>query len=467
MGELTFPILTICIALPLFATLAASHARARSIAIAALSITLALFLEILRQVLASGGGALAEPSGLPFFADKLNAVPMVLLTGLALVTVIAAPRRDVNRGFLVRLLILTAGTLAAYAASNLPMFLIGWIASALPLVFRPGGQSGNRMPAFVLGGSALVLTVAVVLIGTEGGDAASLSITGLPLSGGRSALGLLVLAVILRERLFPFHRATVALFTGGPVLLALLLVNSQLGLFLLARVAMPLLGEAAAGMLPWLGGLGLFTALYTAVMGIVQREPRQLLAMLIASQSAALLAGLATASHEGIAGAFAQWIVLGVASTVLIAVYRSVEARIDAPLDRPGFMGLGSRLPRLAVFFAISGLTLVGLPGTLGFAGEDLLLHGVLAHYAWWGAALPVAIALNAYHAFRLFARLFLGKDTITKNTVADALPRERWALTACLAFLVWGGLVPGRVISLQAPATSSLAHTPEPVRHP
>src|SRR5258706_6550500 len=167
MGELTFPILTICIALPLSATVVASHARARSIAIGALGITLALFLEVLRQVLASGGGALAEPWGMPFFADKLNAVPMVLFTGLALVTVIAAPRRDVNRGFLVRLLSLTAGTLAAYAASNLPMFLIGWIASALPLVFRPGGQSGSRMPAFVLGGSALVLTVAVILIGTE------------------------------------------------------------------------------------------------------------------------------------------------------------------------------------------------------------------------------------------------------------------------------------------------------------
>jgi NADH-quinone oxidoreductase subunit M len=160
--------------------------------------------------------------------------------------------------------------------------------------------------------------------------------------------------------------------------------------------------------------------------------------------------------------------VLGVSSTVLISVYRSVEVRIAAPFGRYGFMGLGSRMPRLAVFFAISGLTMVGLPGTLGFAGEDLLLHGVLAKYSWWGAALPVAIALNAYHAFRLFAQLFMGKDGITRNTTADALPRERWAMSACLAFLVWGGLVPRQVVSLQAPATGALVRTAEssPDRH-
>jgi NADH-quinone oxidoreductase subunit M len=325
------------------------------------------------------------------------------------------------------------------------------------LVFR------NRLPAFVLAAGSVALATAVILIGVAAGE------TGIRASGsgGPWALGFLILAAILRQGIFPFHRATVALFDGGPILLAALLVNSHLGIFLIARIAMPLFPGIPGDVLPWLGGLALFTALYTAVLGIAEREPRRLLAMLIVSQSSAILAGLVTASHEGIAGALVQWMVLGVSSTVLVSVYRSVEARIEGRFD--GFMGLGSRMPRLAVFFAISGLTMVGLPGTLGFAGEDLLLHGVLANYQWWGAALPVAIALNAYHAFRLFARLFMGKDATTRNTTADALPRERWALSACLAFLVWGGLLPRQVVSLQAPATSALVRTAEssPDRHP
>jgi NADH-quinone oxidoreductase subunit M len=120
----------------------------------------------------------------------------------------------------------------------------------------------------------------------------------------------------------------------------------------------------------------------------------------------------------------------------------------------------------MAVFFAISVLTIVGLPGTLGFAGEDLLLHGVLATYAWWGAALPVAIALNAYHGFRLFAHLFLGKDEVTRNTASDALPRERWAMAACITLLVWGGLAPHQVVSLQSRAVGSLAVSADAPSH-
>jgi NADH-quinone oxidoreductase subunit M len=434
-------LLAICITLPLIAAITASRSRGRSIAIGALSVTLALLLGVLRSVLAETAGA----SGAWLIADELNAVPMVLFAAIALVTVIAAPRRDMNLRFLESVLILTSSTLTVYAAANHLVFLGGWIASVLPFIFT-NRSAFIRVP---LVGSVLALTTAVILIGpaTEFGVS----------SAGPWALGLLVLAAILREHIVPFHRATVELFDDSPMLLATLLVNSHLGVFLIARMVIPAFPGTVAVALPWLGGLALFASLYTAVLGMAERAPRRILAMLIASQSSAILAGLATTSHEGIAGALIQWIVLAVSSTMLIVVYRSLEARIERPFLGRGFMGLASRMPRLAVFFAISGLTLVGLPGTLGFAGEDLLLHGVLARYPWWGAALPVAIALNAYHAFRLFAHLFLGKDEITHNTSADALPRERWALSACLAFLVWGGLVPRMVVALQAPATAEL----------
>jgi NADH:ubiquinone oxidoreductase subunit 4 (subunit M) len=117
-------------------------------------------------------------------------------------------------------------------------------------------------------------------------------------------------------------------------------------------------------------------------------------------------------------------------------------------------LGLAEHAPRLAVFFAILGLALVGLPGTLSFCSQDLLIHGTLMSHPLTGLLLPIAIAMNAVSIFRLYARLFLGKHRTGFTVMADALPRERWILTAVVLFVVLGGLFP-KAIVLRGPVRS------------
>jgi NADH-quinone oxidoreductase subunit M len=78
-----------------------------------------------------------------------------------------------------------------------------------------------------------------------------------------------------------------------------------------------------------------------------------------------------------------------------------------------------------------------GLPLTLGYYGENLLLHGILETHSQLGIVLPLVTALNAFHVLRLFARLFLGRPIQATRGLSDALPRERWALTLALLFLL------------------------------
>jgi NADH-quinone oxidoreductase subunit M len=121
-------------------------------------------------------------------------------------------------------------------------------------------------------------------------------------------------------------------------------------------------------------------------------------------------------------------------------------------------MGLALNAPRLAVFFAVGCLALVGLPLTLGFPAEDLLLQGTLATNPYLGVVLPIVTAINAFSVVRLFARIFLGKPVAAAQTLADALPRERWVLTAAFLFLLLGGLFPSALIRLPAIAAERLA---------
>ena len=112
-------------------------------------------------------------------------------------------------------------------------------------------------------------------------------------------------------------------------------------------------------------------------------------------------------------------------------------------------LGLAEHAPRLAVFFVIFGLALVGLPGTLSFCSQDLLIHGTLMSHPLTGLLLPIAIAMNAVSIFRLFTRLFLGKRRTGFTVMADALPRERWILTIVVLFVVLGGLFPKAIVVL------------------
>jgi NADH:ubiquinone oxidoreductase subunit 4 (subunit M) len=109
------------------------------------------------------------------------------------------------------------------------------------------------------------------------------------------------------------------------------------------------------------------------------------------------------------------------------------------------------------VFFLVSGLALVGLPGTLGYLAEDLLFHGALESAPVIGLALHMATALNAIHLFRLFSRLFLGRLGSEIAVVPDALARERLPLTCCILFLVVAGLIPGPILRHREPVAERI----------
>src|SRR5205823_14303221 len=97
------------------------------------------------------------------------------------------------------------------------------------------------------------------------------------------------------------------------------------------------------------------------------------------------------------------------------------------------------------------GVWLAGRPRPRSSCSHDLPIHGPPAAHPLTGLLLPMATAINAVSVFRLFVRLFLGKRRTGFTAMADALPRERWILTAGILFVVLGGLFPSAIITLQS----------------
>jgi NADH-quinone oxidoreductase subunit M len=381
---------------------------------------------------------------------SLDYALMMLFSCLTLGATLVLPRRDCTPRTISGILFLLGSTLLAYSADDLLVLLAGWILSTAPFFPERWFRAPSLRPRLALLLSSAALALAIAIIAAEG-HAMSIDALRGHSPGGIAVFGLLVTAVVFRKGICPAHAWVADAAEGGPLIPTALLLNGHLGALLVAKTIVPLFPNAARDLFPLLSYLALATALYIAIRALTENSPRRLLAFLALSQSACILAGLESRTVEGITGALVHWIVVTVSTVGLFGILRLLEVRFGENLTGSRHLGLAEHAPRLAVFFIVFGLALVGLPATLSFCSQDLLIHGTLMSHPQTGLLLPIATAMNAVSIFRLFARLFLGRRRTGFTVMADALPRERWILAAGVLFVVLGGLFPNAVVAGRA----------------
>jgi NADH-quinone oxidoreductase subunit M len=451
-------------------------ARARTIAIAA-----ALVLTVIGTILAgwihfaqqpwtdSTALALVGEARPLFGLDDFNAPLLPFSSALVLILLVGLPRARTSAALAGGSLVHLAATWTLFASLDLGLIAVAWLVSAWPAITMRHGA--RRIVAAYMLASAGLVFVAVVLIAIaarRAGVAAPLSLPDLQAIGGAAlepwrVLPLLLTAIVIRKGAFPFHSWIPALSShAGPAAPALL-VGPQVGAFVLVRCAIPLFPDAMAEAIPIVGRVALLAALYGAFVGLAASDLRRVYGWLVVSQSSLVLVGLECTDVDGIAGGLTLWLSAGLALTALGVVIEAVEARVGVrSLDR--FSGL--RAPRLGALFLVLGLACVGLPGTLGFVAEDLLVHGVLESYPGIGAVIIVATAANGFSVMRAFVRTFYG-PVDRDVAVSDVLPRESIVLGGAAVLLVVAGLWPRPILDTRSPVAERLsalvsAHDPE-----
>jgi NADH-quinone oxidoreductase subunit M len=425
----------VAISAPWFAAILAAVTRRQLRAIGSIAASIAVVASVLALRAATTN-------------DLLGGTLMVLFSCLTLVAMLVLPRRDCNLTTMVGMLFLAGSTLLGYSTGNLLVLLAAWISTTIPFLAARwfGARTWRPRTALLLSSVALAAAIGLIAAGGYAMPIDQLKDRG---PGGMAVFGFLVLAVIFRKGICPAHAWVADAVEGGPAIPTALLLNGHFGAFLVARLIVPLFPLATRDLFPVLSYLALATALYVAIRALTENSPRRLLALIALSQSASILAGLESRTAEGMTGAFVHWFVVTASTMGLFGILRLLEVRFGENLTASKHLGLAEHAPRLAVFFVIFGLSLVGLPGTLSFCSQDLLIHGTLVSHPLTGLLLPIAIAMNAVSIFRLFTRLFLGKRRTGFTVMADALPRERWILTVIVLFVVLGGLFPNAIVRL------------------
>lgn len=404
---------------------------------------------------------LLGPFGYHTAADGVTVLFVVLCTLLTLLLAIYAPQRRLpdSGPLMATVLIVEAVLVSQLLTLNLLWFTL---ASALELAlvgyllwrWATAPQKDMALARFYhFQATGLLLMLAGVMVlgwayadshaGRWSFDLADLSELTLTGTLGSLAFFLLFYGLAVRTPLFPMHGWLPIVAQHGNIAIApTFLLGVKIGIYGLVRFVFPLLPEAVTAWSPYVVGFAVAGVFYSAFLAFMQTDLRRLLAFAVVSHTSLLVIGLFSLHPSAFQGAMLLAVNFGLAVTTMLFMVGLVYRRTrTTALGRLG--GLFDRLPLLGIAFLVSGLAIVGMPGTPGFDAAHLVLEASIDRY---GALLTVASAIGnvlaAGFLLLAFQRAFLAPrpETLTASQLERASPTEAGlALTVVALQLIAG----------------------------
>ena len=393
------------------------------------------------------------------------AAPLVLLTGLVIFAAVFVSWNINyrNKDFFVLLFLLVAGVFGVFESQDL-FFLFFWYEVAvLPmyLLIAVWGASSNfgtftrtkeygamKLVLYLVAGSVLIfIGIFATFVEADKGtfDLPVLGQVQYDSDFQKAVFPFYMIGFGVLAGMWPFHTWSpdghVAAPTGVSMLHAGVLM--KLGAFGILRVGMTLLPEGAEFWAPVLMTLGVIGALYGAVSALAQTDLKYMVGYSSVSHMGYVLMGLATMNDIGVNGAVLQMFAHGAMTALMFtsvgAIYDQAHTR-----DMTAFGGIAKKMPRHSAFWAIAGLSSLGLPGLAGFIAEFHIFVGTFrAGYYWAGAAGILAAAITATYILRMLARAYFGPLNEQWENLKEMRLGEQFAGALLIAFLLFMGLWP------------------------
>jgi NADH-quinone oxidoreductase subunit M len=383
-----------------------------------------------------------------------------LLTFLATLSSWQAVQKRLKE-YYVFLLLLETGMIGVFLALDLLLFYVFWEVVLVPMYFLIGVWGGERKLyaaikffLYTLFGSVAMLVGILVLRGQHQ------TFDVLAMLGAGSVLpaalqGWVFLAFFLgfaiKVPMFPFHTwlpdAHVEAPTAGSVILAGVLL--KMGTYGFLRFSLPLLPDASRRFAPVIVVLALVAIVYGALVSLMQKDMKKLIAYSSVSHMGFVMLGLFVLTPLAAKGAVLQMVNHGVSTGALFlivgVIYERRHTRIIAE-----FGGLASRMPVYAAVFLIMTMSSIGLPGLNGFIGEFMILMGTFPVSWLWTAIAATGIILGAGYMLWLYQRVMFGKMTNPANeSLKDLTLREFATFLPLIVLAFWIGIFPKPFLSV------------------
>jgi NADH-quinone oxidoreductase subunit M len=397
---------------------------------------------------------------------------LVLLTTFFSVISVLACWRDIQekvKEFMICLLFLETGMIGVFVSLDLFLFYVFWEVMLIPMYLLIGiwGNPKRRIYAavkffiYTMVGSVLMLVAILVLYFHNGAVTGTYTFDLLQLYKLQApqnvqfwlflAFGL---AFAIKVPMFPFHTwlpdAHTEAPTVGSVLLAAILL--KMGTYGFLRFSIPLFPQASFQLVPLVSILAMIGIVYGALVCLVQKDLKRLIAFSSVSHLGFVMLGLFALNAQGIQGGILQMLNHGFSTGALFLIVGMIYERRHTRMIED-FGGLWKQMPVFAAFFMVVTLSSVGLPGLNGFVGEFLILLGTFQANRIYAVVAATGVILAAGYMLWMYQRVMFGEITKPENKILkDLSSREILVLGCVTVFIFWIGLYPQTFLSRMEP---------------
>ncbi|MCS5635096.1 MAG: monovalent cation/H+ antiporter subunit D family protein [Myxococcota bacterium] len=419
--------------------------RASLVRAFAVSVTwscLVIALLLLEQVMTRGTvsyalGGWAAPLGIEYRVDLLNAYVLVLVAAIGAVVVpfpldpreVRIPRERLFLFYALFLLCLT-GLLGITITGDLFNIFVFLEISSLAAYALIGLGSDRRAltAAFsylvmgTVGGTFLLIGIGLVYQMTGTLNMVDLADRLPPVLGTRTvwmAFAFLVVGTSIKLAAFPLHQWLPNAYTFAPSMVSAFLsaTATKVAYYVLVRIIFTVFGIVFVferiGLSSLLMPLSLVAMGVGSLAAIYQMNIKRLLAYSSIAQIGYMTLGLSLANLDGLTGGLVHLFNHALIKGGLFLVVGCALLRVASP-DVEALRGLGRRMPLTMAAFVVGGLSLIGVPGTVGFVSKWFLVLGALDQGLYVVAFLILASSLLAVvYVWRVVEVMYFGEPGV------------------------------------------------------
>ncbi len=397
-------------------------------------------------------------------ADGISLFIILMTTLMTLIGMASMGETKNIKNMIITLLFLEMTMVGVFVALDAIIFYLFWELSLVPMLYIIGAWGGPlrvyasiKFFLYTFTGSLIMLVgmlfVAYIYHSLTG--IWSFAITDwyalvLPVEYQLWLFGAFFIGFAIKVPMFPFHTwipyAHGQAPTIGSVILAAVLL--KMGTYGFVRFSLPMFPDASVMAITPIAVLALIMVIYTAMIAYAQKDIKQVIAYSSVSHMGIIMLGLFAMNAEGLSGSIFQMLSHGIVSGALFMLVGMIyERRHTKELSE--FGGLAAVMPKFAIIFGIMLMASVGLPLTIGFVGEFLVLLGFYQISPMMTILAGTSIILGAIYMLRVMKLTFFGPlDKEENKKLKDLNTREIWSLIPLVAIVIWLGVYPKPILA-------------------